>query len=161
MSDALTDITRDSRKSTAIGRYLETLLEYLRDRKTQQELMKAAEESDGMSGGWSERTRFSSNDHCLLVESLRKGDALSWAKFMSKLRDPILFQQFKEVSPFNGKLLLKVECGPDGTATVSGPDVLCLIAPLIGDGTKEVYNKGYVVTLDPTVARSTTGVLEL
>jgi hypothetical protein len=54
-----------------------------------------------------------------LMDGLKAGDKQVWAKFLFSLRSDYRFQEFKEFSPFAGKLLFAVEYGC-GFVTLKG-----------------------------------------
>lgn len=123
MSDAFTDVP-DQSQIQKIRDYYEALLQYLLNEITLEELMGTAQQSDKDSGNWAERTDFSGKEQSQLVKLLREGNVYIWAEFLFKLRDTDLYTRFKKLSPFKGKLVLKVRQNRDGTVEIHGPDVL-------------------------------------
>ncbi len=131
MSDANTAIARDGKRSDAIAAYFDVFLRYLKGGASTQELRSAAEESDAVRGGWGNATNFSSETHTVLEEQMLQDDRDAWLQFMLKLMDPERFHQFKDISPFRDKALLKVKYSA-GEPTIVGPGVAALLAQALG-----------------------------
>lgn len=118
MSDALTDIARDTRRAEVFGEYLEAVKAYLLDssQETFKNAVEAAQVVDGVPRGyWGGRTSLS-KDIEKRLRSLKRGNKQEWARFLSLvMRYDIsyrhLFEEFKAISPFKDKLLVHVDYG--------------------------------------------------
>ena len=116
MSDALTDLARDARRSRYHYRYLELLTNYLEKKPDDQELLEkifeAAENTDSVVGGyWSGRTNLSAEIK-EGIRLLREGDKNEWARLLSvAVAYPWIYQRLKAVSPFPEALLVCVNYG--------------------------------------------------
>jgi hypothetical protein len=114
MSDAMTDIAQDERRSVCYSRYLEAVSIFLEkptdDNK--KAAVEAAGKTDGVPGGYfGGRTSFA-DGVIELLEKLASGDKQVWAKFLASLKDNNYdFQILKKLSPFAGQLLVSVDYG--------------------------------------------------
>jgi len=114
MSDGLTDIARDQRRGIEHVSYLGCLLDYLKNPSEANyiKIEKASEATDdvprGYFGGRTKLTKGLKER----VEKLKQGDKREWARLLWVFIDSgKLYREFKEISPFKGKLLLKVDYG--------------------------------------------------
>lgn len=117
MSDALTDIARDTRRAEVFGKYLEAVKEYLLgpSQETFKNAVEAAQVVDGVPRGyWGGKTSLS-KDIEKRLRSLKRGNKKEWARFLlsmigGNMPHP-LFKKLKAISPFKDKCLIHVNYG--------------------------------------------------
>ena len=146
MSDAFTAASRDATRSDKVEIYLETLFEYLKGDRNHQELAQAEAEADSVRGGWGGRTEFTKKSHQDLVNNLQEGKEDAWVQFLFLLGGDKLFQNFKSISPFKGKTLLKAKCDSWSIPTLSGADALKILSRLFPD--QYMAHQEYLIVLD-------------
>ncbi len=150
MSDALTDIARDNARGEAYEKYLGALKAFLVYPTTRRkwDVVKAAEAVDIVRGGyWSRgQTTLASRLEERLT-ALVSGDKDAWAKLLSAIKGGPLFGDFKDISPFKGKLLISVDYG-QGFVTLDG-DIKEFVASLIRAKNWRAYDcDRYLVALE-------------
>lgn len=152
MSDAFTDMARDAERGDAIGKYLETLLCYLKKETDAKTLSTAAEKADSVRGGWGGRPDFTGKKHQALVAQLLDGDEAAWMKFLPAILDPKLFESFKAISPFKDRAFVEVNYS-GGDPTISGPGLVALLANALAklELGRSQYGDKFMLTL-PTDA---------
>jgi len=122
MSDALTDIARDQRRSERYREYLEQLVKYLKNPSDQnyKKLEESAQITDSVPRGlWQGQSELEKG---LLerAKKLKEGDKREWARTLWDLEEEsTIYRKLKEISPFNRKFLIKVDYG-DGFVAIGG-----------------------------------------
>jgi hypothetical protein len=116
MSDALTDIAKDGTRARNHLGYLARVVEYLKNPTiaNRREVESAANETDSVTRGyWSGQTDLSSGLGKRL-ENLGNGDKTEWARLLWRV-EPYqrVYDELLELSPFKGKVLLRVDYGAD------------------------------------------------
>lgn len=117
MSDALTDINRDQTREKKVSDCLEKLCTYLEDpSKDNYETLKAsAKSADSIPRGYYHGRTNLEEDLESLLSKLRNGDEIEWARFLSafysSIRDSDLYKRFENLSPFKGKIVIRVSYG--------------------------------------------------
>lgn len=151
MSDAFTDIGRDSRRARNYSNYLEVLLGYLTDENTRGDLTVAAQRVDEVPAGyWNDRTNLMAYENFNLIEKLKSGDAVCWMLFLKTLQGETQ-QAFQDISPFKGKILLFLR--QDSTAPQFKVDSASLHALLLTHVSEEKRHCGWMefaLTIDPS-----------
>lgn len=114
MSDALTDIARDEKRARGYLDYLSKVVQYLKEPSEEnlREIKAAACETDSVKRGYqSGQTNLSSKLDTRL-RALKNGDETEWARLLWSIEpDAELYDKLVEISPFKGKVLLKVNYG--------------------------------------------------
>jgi len=149
MSDALTDIDRDERRSKLYNQYLESLRAYLLEptEENMNKVIEKASDTDDVPRGYFGNRTSMTNNLRTKIELLGSGDKEAWAKFLFGL-DGNDFRVFKLLSPFAKKLLIAVDYGI-GFVNFHG-DVESLINQIIrnGKGWKTYDTDNYLVAFD-------------
>lgn len=115
MSDALSDIATDERRTRNYDTLLENLLNYLKEPsdESHQQIVEAAKNTDSVGQGfWGGRTDFS-NGLEERLQKLREGDKTVWAKTLVEVstNNNRMYPKFKQLSPFKDQVLLFIDYG--------------------------------------------------
>jgi len=115
MSDALTDIARDETRGKLISEYLDCLLTYLKKptKKNHRQVMKSAQQADDIPRGYFGSPTNLSKQLDDELEKLKQGDKTMWARFLAGFKETSsgIYKEFKQLSPFSNKLLIKIDYG--------------------------------------------------
>ena len=143
MSDALTDMARDERRSRNYYSFLSSLADYLESKDGDQELfeqvVRTAKNTDAVKRGlWGGSTRIS-DGLVERVERLKQKDPKEWAVLLIEAYEHnyFSFERLKGISPFVGSLFTFIEIG-SGYLRAKGELPKDLDKYQIRD---EVYNK--------------------
>jgi hypothetical protein len=156
MSDALTDIARDQWREEEYKEYLRFFIDYLEkpNKKKFKKLLEAAESTDSVPRGyWKGRTaladKLQSN-----IDLLNKRDAKAWATLMFKIKDLFwtghpLYQKVKKMSPWQGKIVMLMNCGSGRQTEISGELVEYFDDIVSGRGMCVDDGDVYLITMEP------------
>lgn len=113
MSDALSDIARDERRSSRAADYLRSLLEFLQEPSDERRgiVVAMAANVDRVPRGYNGSKTNWSKDLSQRLDLLVAGDKNAWAKFLFSLSEQHIVNLFKAISPFAGKMLISVDYG--------------------------------------------------
>jgi len=130
MSDALNDIAADERRAKHYDDYVEALLDHIEGQASVEQVVQAARQTDGVSGGyWGGRTNLSMTVEDR-IEKLRSGDEKEWSRLLEALsREPWSnrYHRAKALSPWRDRLLIHVNYGM-GFNTIRCPDLDAIVA---------------------------------
>ena len=114
MSDAFTDIARDGTRAGRYLGYLAQVVEYLKNPTVanRRKVESAANQTDSVARGYSSGQTNLSSELGKRLENLRKGNKTTWARLLWGV-EPCqrLYDELLEISPFKGKVLLKIDYG--------------------------------------------------
>lgn len=113
MSDALTDISRDEKRSAYFENYLITLSNYLAkpSKKIYEKLKNAGESIDVVPRGYfGGRTNFSQNFNDFM-NGLCNKDVKTWCELLNMSKDSIVYEKLHKLSPLSDKILIHVDYG--------------------------------------------------
>lgn len=114
MSDALTDIARDGRRSLRYEEYLERLYKYLQDNSEDnyKQLETIAEETDAVPRGyWNGPTSLQKRLE-ERVKKLKNEDKNEWMRLLWRITGfSKMYHKLKEISPFKGREIIFADYG--------------------------------------------------
>ncbi|NCN07580.1 hypothetical protein GW933_02690 [Candidatus Falkowbacteria bacterium] len=113
MSDALTDMARDERRSRLFNDYLNSLRLFILDPTEENKVavVKSVSTVDDVPRGFCGVRTSLARDIEDKIELLKKGDKQAWSKLLFSLKDSPEFNVFKAISPFAGKMIIAVDYG--------------------------------------------------
>ncbi len=113
MGDALSDLSRDEQRRDHYNEFLKGIVDYMQDSspKNYSKVLESAKETDSVKRGyWTSRSDLSSAVENGLLDRLKQGDKKEWGRILATA-PKINYQGLKNVSPFNGTVLVRIGYG--------------------------------------------------
>jgi len=114
MSGGLSDLASDEMRAGRYLDYLARVVEYLKSpiEANRRKVESAAKKTDSVTRGYRSGQTSLSSELGKRLKNLRKGDKSEWARLLWKVEPhQRLYNELVEISPFKGKMLVKVDYG--------------------------------------------------
>jgi len=124
MSDALSDIAKDSERARLITEYFNTLVEFASGRAGEQEVRDAASSASGGRHGYFSGPVDLESEIEEVIEGIKNRDKQIWAKVLWKAFGYYNYRSLAKLSPFRDEVIVRVDYGVGFASYESYPDSL-------------------------------------